>query len=89
MGLSESVLAVSKPARAGMFRFERRLAGAICFRGEASEGGQSPPPSYLNAGMTSREKRVSCSIMTSLGVPMAQPIMTWSSPGYRCSISFR
>ena len=41
------------------------------------------------AGMTSRAKRVSCSTMRSLGVPMAQAIMTWSSPGYRSSISFR
>ena len=42
-----------------------------------------------NAGMTSRAKRVSCSTMRSLGVPIAQAIMTWSSPGYRRSSSFR
>ena len=33
------------------------------------------------AGMTSRAKRVSCSIMWSRGVPSAQAIMTCSSPG--------
>ena len=38
-------------------------------------------PRERNAGMTSRAKRVSCSTIRSRGVPIAQPIMTWSSPG--------
>src|SRR6266849_5653779 len=34
-------------SRAGMFHFERRLRRRNRYRGEASEGGRSPPPSYL------------------------------------------
>ncbi len=32
-----------------MFRFERRLRRRNLLWGEASEGGRSPPPSYLAA----------------------------------------
>ena len=43
----------------------------------------------VKAGMTSRAKRVSCSIMRSRGVPSAHAIITCSSPGYRASTSLR
>ena len=54
--------------------------------GIAARGQPHPRP---NAGITSRENRVSCSIISSRGVESAHAIITWSRPGYRASSSLR
>src|SRR5438132_2697101 len=62
----------------------------------ASEGGSAVatrvrvPPLYpLNFGITSVANALSCSSITLCGVPMLMLTFTYSSPGYRDSISFR
>jgi hypothetical protein len=47
------------------------------------------PAGYLNAGITSRAKRVRFSFMIFFGVPSGHETITCSSPGYRRSTSFR